>query len=387
MSDQRSPRGFKSRTFLLLIIIKIVYSLPTAVNPPESAQIFEINSAAGTLRGSSSLLGVVNDELEHQNEGEVSSSLYKLAPGQEENADLGTPFSFDSVKNPQPIRGDLGGTDPGPRTLEYDRLNPDTLAPPGSDSGDMEQGKWPLGLSHNRILPGRAGWSRQENTHNLPSATEMAGVDMKLAPWAYRELHWHGANEWGIILNGSVRVQTMNEDGQTFTDDVAAGDVWYFPTGLPHSIQALDQGAEFMLIFDQGDFSDSETSLVSEMFLRTPKEVWSKNLQAPVSDFDRIPRDQLYIFNGSPAPGDLNEQVVEGPAGVASGNSSYTYHFSKQPAYETPGGSIKIIDPLNFPIAERFSVALVTIKPGAMREVHWSVCPSVTLKTFPSIKA
>ncbi|KAJ5792689.1 uncharacterized protein N7503_008667 [Penicillium pulvis] len=358
---------------LLLGICQPSIALPHDSSPYgwASAAGNDDSSTRSPLRGDSALLGVVQNEVNPENSAAVPESEYQLAPGQAADADLGIPFTFDNVAHPQPVRGDLGSTDPGPRTYAYDRLNPSTFAPPGSDSGEVTQGKWPLGLSHNRILPGHAGWSRQENTDVLPGATTMAGVDMKLAPWAYRELHWHQANEWSIILNGSVRVQAMNEDGQTFTDDLTAGDVWYFPSGVPHSLQALDEGAEFMLVFDQGDFSDEGTGLITEMFLRNPKEVLSKNFQAPVSDFDDLPQDQLYIFNGTPAPKDVKQQTVIGPGGVLSGDQSYTYHLSKQEAYETPGGSIKIIDPVSFPIAKMFSAALVTIKPGAMREIHW----------------
>ncbi|KAA8643912.1 hypothetical protein EYZ11_005473 [Aspergillus tanneri] len=350
-----------------------VYSLPASGAPYGWAGPAgdDESNAGPPLRGSSSLLGVGPNEVNPSSSGQVPKSSYDLAPGQGASADIGIPFTFKDTSNPQPIRGDLGSTDPGPRTYDYDRLNPDTFAPPASDRGSIGQGKWPLGLSHNRILPGHAGWTRQENTDVLPMATAMAGVDMKLAPGAYRELHWHRANEWSLVLNGSVRVQTINEDGETFIDDVTAGDVWYFPAGVPHSLQALDEGAEFMLVFDQGDFNDGETGLITEMFLRNPKEVLSKNLQAPLSDFDDLPKDQLYIFNGTPAPANLSEQTITGPGGIASGNSSYTYHFSKQESYEVPGGSVKIIDPQSFPIAEMFSAALVTIKPGAMREIHW----------------
>ena len=78
----------------------------------------------------------------------------------------------------------------------------------------------------------------------------MAGVDMRLSPNAYRELHWHQAGEWGYIFNGSVRVALVNEAGQSYVDDLNAGDVWFFPPGVPHSIQAFELGAEFLLIFD-----------------------------------------------------------------------------------------------------------------------------------------
>ena len=143
------------------------------------------------LRGPSDLLGYGNNPVDPAENAVVPASSYKLAPGQAADADIGIPFSIEDVENPQPIRGDTGATDPGPRTYAYDRLNPDTFAPPASDQGDLPQGKWPMGLSHRRIQPGRAGWVRQQNTQQLPQATAMAGVDMYLAPNAYRELHWH----------------------------------------------------------------------------------------------------------------------------------------------------------------------------------------------------
>jgi oxalate decarboxylase family bicupin protein len=116
-------------------------------------------------------------------------------------------------------------------------LNSDVFAPPETDSGDVPNAMWPLGLSHNRHGLQAAGWARQQNVDDLPAATAMAGVDMRLEPNAYRELHWHQEGEWAYILNGSARIAVMNEGGESFIDDVTAGDVWFFPPGDPHSIQ------------------------------------------------------------------------------------------------------------------------------------------------------
>lgn len=41
-------------------------------------------------------------------------------------------------------------------------------------------------------------------------------------------------------------------------------------SGIPHSIQALDDGVEFLLVFDQGDFSEDNTFLATEVFLHSP---------------------------------------------------------------------------------------------------------------------
>lgn len=156
-------------------------------------------------------------------------------------------------------------------------------------------------------------------------------------------------------------------------DDLVAGDLWFFPAGVPHSIQASPEGVEFLLVFNQGGFSEDDTDLVSQLFALNPREVLAKNFQTDISDFDNIPEKQRYIFNGSPMPTNLTEvrQNITGPSGVLPTNQSYSYHFSQQEPYTVPGGSVKIVDPTTFPIANNFSVALFTIEPGAMREIHW----------------
>ncbi|POS81668.1 hypothetical protein EPUL_006317, partial [Erysiphe pulchra] len=136
--------------------------------------------------------------------------------------DLGLPIDLSNARNPQPITPQDGDpTDPGPRNRMLEKQNPSLYIPPSTDSGDAPNAKWPLGLSHNRHGLDGSGYARQQNNEQLPVASAMAGVDMRLEPNAYRELHWHKANEWSLILNGRP------------------GDVWFFPAGVPHSIQAI----------------------------------------------------------------------------------------------------------------------------------------------------
>ncbi|KAI4252091.1 MAG: hypothetical protein LQ352_004474 [Teloschistes flavicans] len=336
-------------------------AIPSAVAPGPPG-------ASGSLYGSQSLEGPDGNPVDPADSAEVND--YQLVPGQTEDQDLGLYLDLESVPNPQPIRGTGGGTDGGPRNMLYEKLNPDLYAPPGTDAGDFGNSKWPMGLSYNRQGLDRAGFARQQNVEQLPIATQMAGVDMKLSPHAYRELHWHQANEWAYVFNGSVRVGAVDENGQTTYDDLNAGDVWFFPSGKPHTLQALDQGTEFLLIFDSGTFSEDNTFLATELFLRTPKSVLAKDLRTDISAFENLPKSELYIFPGTPAPANLSAQNITGPAGSITSNP-YTYHFSQQDPYVVPGGSVKIIDPTTFPIAFNFSVALVVVQPGAMREIHW----------------
>lgn len=163
----------------------------------------------------------------------------------------------------------------------------------------------------------------------------------------------------------------MNEAGQTFVDDLTAGDVWFFPPGIPHSIQAFDTGCEFLLVFNDGTFNEDNTFLLSELMERNPKEVIAKNFRTSTQTFDNLPDGQLWIFPGTPAPANISDQNVTGPAGSIPKQTQYSYHFSQQEPLTVPGGSIKILDPTTFPVADSFSTALVTVEPGAMREMHW----------------
>jgi quercetin dioxygenase-like cupin family protein len=44
------------------------------------------------------------------------------------------------------------------------------------------------------------------------------------------------------MLNGTVRLSAIDENGRSFVDDLSKGDVWFFPPGVPHSIQAFETG-------------------------------------------------------------------------------------------------------------------------------------------------
>ncbi|TFK55820.1 oxalate decarboxylase [Heliocybe sulcata] len=269
---------------------------------------------------------------------------------------------------PQPIRGPLGANQLGPQNVQIDKENPDLLAPPTTDAGTILNAKWPFALSHNRLNTG--GWARQENIQELPIATEMAGVDMRLEPGAIRELHWHTADEWAYILKGSTQVTAVDQNGKNFLETLNQGDLWYFPAGIPHSLQATDddpEGCEFLLVFDSGTFSDDATFLLTDWLAHVPKEVIAKNFGTTIAAFDGIPGEQLYIFPSNP-PSD-NATAPSDPQGTVP--ESFGYRLSKVPATPLAGGTVKIADSRTFKAAKNIAVAEVTVEPGAMRELHW----------------
>lgn len=268
---------------------------------------------------------------------------------------------------PQPIRSDgAGGIDKGPRDVMRDLQNPDMLVPPVTDNGLIPNMRFSFSDAHMQLNHG--GWSREVTVRELPIATTLAGVNMSLTPGGVRELHWHQQAEWSYMLLGSARITAVDQDGRNFIADVGPGDLWYFPPGIPHSIQGLEEGCEFLLVFDDGSFSDLNTLSISDWFAHTPKEVISANFGIPETDFAAIPQDQVYIYQDS-VPGSIQSQVVPSPYGTLP--LSFKHELLAQPPIKTPGGSVRIVDSSNFPISKTIAAALVEIEPGAMREMHW----------------
>ncbi|MGG4345432.1 oxalate decarboxylase family bicupin [Paenibacillus lautus] len=268
---------------------------------------------------------------------------------------------------PQPIRSDgTGGPDFGPRDVMRDIENPDMLVPPATDAGLMPNLKMSFSDTHMQLNHG--GWSREITVRDLPIATTLAGVNMSLTPGGVRELHWHQQAEWAYMIWGSARITAMDASGRNFIADVGPGDLWYFPAGLPHSIQGLEEGCEFLLVFDNGHFSDLNTLSISDWFAHTPKDVLSANFGVPENAFDHIPKEQVYIFQDQ-VPGSLESQQVQSPYGTVP--LSFKHRLLAQEPIITPGGSVRIVDSSHFPISKTVAAALVEIKPGAMRELHW----------------
>src|SRR5215470_2579379 len=216
-----------------------------------------------------------------------------------------------SGSTPQPQRPGHGGTDPGARNLMRDQQNPDILVPPSTDHGTLPNLRFSFSDSHMRLESG--GWTRQVTQRELAVAKSMAGVNMRLNAGGVRELHWHKASEWAYMLYGNARVTAMDYDGTYFVDDIGVGDLWYFPSGVPHSIQGLgEDGCEFLLVFDDGDFDEDNTFMIADWFKHTPTEVLGKNFGVQASLFENTPPEsKRYIFP-APLPGPLSGDKISG---------------------------------------------------------------------------
>jgi len=267
-------------------------------------------------------------------------------------------------------RPDRATSTPGPANPALDGENPDAAFTPVTDEGGYPTFKYPFAFSNKRLHDG--GWSREVTVRELPLSKSMAGVDMRLTAGGVRELHWHTAGEWAFVLYGSARITVVDAEGKSFVSDVQKNDLWYFPAGMPHSIQGLGpDGTEFLLVFDDGNFSEFGTVLLSDTMRHVPTEVLAKNFGVPAVAFKNLPQKELFIFQAD-VPGALaaDQQAAAG----ALGPSPHDFAFRTMDlpvSRRTKGGEVRIVDSRKFTVSTTIAMALVTVHPGGLRELHW----------------
>jgi oxalate decarboxylase len=261
-------------------------------------------------------------------------------------------------------------TDPGPANQPLDGQNPDSMWPPGTDSKSLVPTfKYPFSFANKRVYKG--GWSREVTVRELPVSKSLAGVNMRLTAGGVRELHWHTSAEWAIMLYGTARITAIDADGKSFVADTKKSDLWFFSSGVPHSIQGLNpDGCEFLLVFDDGNFSESETVLLSDSMAHLPPDVLSKNFGVDEKAFENLPKEELFIFQ-TDVPGRLEDDQTSAAGSLGKSPQDFAFRTMDMPlTKQTKGGDIRIVDSKNFKVSTT-AMAMVTVHPGGLRELHW----------------
>jgi len=258
---------------------------------------------------------------------------------------------------------------PGPNNHPLDQENPSSVWAPETDNGTVQPFKYSFAMAHKRIESG--GWTRQVTQRELPISKTMAGVEMRLVAGGVRELHWHVSAEWAFMIYGTARITAVDHEGRSFVNDVGVGDLWLFPEGVPHSIQGLGpDGCKFLLVFNQGDFDEFSTFLLTDWFAHTPKEVLAKNFAVADSVFENVPKKELFMF-ATDAPRPLAEEQRQAATGTGSIDEKFVFKASTmKPTKVRAGGEVHIVDNKNFPVTD-IAAAIVRLKPGGLRELHW----------------
>jgi oxalate decarboxylase len=185
-----------------------------------------------------------------------------------------------------------------------------------------------------------------------------------------RELHWHAtAAEWAFVDKGRVRTTVLSPGGYRETNDFEPGDVWYFPRGHGHMLECLgDEPCHFVLIFDNGYFSEYGTFSITDWIGHTPKPLLAKNFNLPESTFDRFPQKEVYFAQGAPPPAKAADPL----AGEVRGPRRHKYRLlADDPRVNNKGGRLWVVDSTKFPISKTITGAILELDVGALRELHW----------------
>lgn len=228
--------------------------------------------------------------------------------------------------------------------------------------------KFALEKSAGKVIGNSYG--KEVTVEQLPISKGLAGVSMMIEPGAMRELHWHAtAAEWALVLSGRVRTTVVDPQGHAETNDFDPGDIWYFPRGFPHMLECLgNESCHFILIFDNGYFSEFGTFSITDWLGHTPTALLAKNFGLPESEFDEFPKEEVYFARGKVPPTE--------PAMPLQGwklpRQTHKYRLLSQPPHrEFNGGREWRADSSQFGISKTMTGVVLDLEPGAMRELHW----------------
>ena len=236
-------------------------------------------------------------------------------------------------------------------------------------SGDeLPTFKFALDKSEGKVIGNSFG--KEATVTQLPISKGIAGVSMRLEPGVMRELHWHAtAAEWAFVLDGRVRTTVIDPQGRAETNDFDVGDVWYFPRGHGHMLQCLgDKPCHFILIFDNGYFSEFGTFSITDWIGHAPKPLLAKTFGLPEATFDVFPKEEVYFAHGAVPP--------EDPAAPLEGwklpPETHKYRLLAQTPHAVyRGGREWRVDSGLFPISRTMTGVVLDLEPGAVRELHW----------------
>jgi oxalate decarboxylase len=212
--------------------------------------------------------------------------------------------------------------------------------------------------------------AKEATVEEFPISKGIAGVSMQLEPGGMRELHWHAsAAEWAFVERGRVRTTVIGPGGYVETNDFEPGDIWYFPRGHGHMLECLgNEPCHFVLIFDNGYFSEYGTFSITDWIGHTPKALLAKNFGLPESTFDGFPRDEVYFARGPIPPAKPTPTL--GPLHRAPLTHKYRL-LADDPRVNSKGGKLWLVDSSKFPISKTITGAVLELEPGALRELHW----------------
>ena len=182
-------------------------------------------------------------------------------------------------------------------------------------------------------------------------------------------MHWHAtADGWAYVLAGQCQIVVLDPTGDMEVANL--GDLWFFPRGHAHSIQAPGAApCHAILAFNDGLYGEHGTFGLSDWFSQSDPALLAQVFGVPAAAFAACPRGETYIVQGPVIPADGLEAAKASPWPP---KHSHRHRLMAQPAFRTlPGGTLHVASARVFPRSGAMSAAVMRLQPGAVHEPHW----------------
>jgi len=102
-----------------------------------------------------------------------------------------------------------------------------------------------------------------------------------------------------------------------------------------------------------------------------PPEVLSKNFGVAEAALEHLPKQELFIFQ-TVVPGSLEADQKAAAGALGKSSSDFAFRtMDMPPTKRTKGGEVRIVDSSTFKTSTNVAMAMVTVHPGGLRELHW----------------
>jgi oxalate decarboxylase len=173
-----------------------------------------------------------------------------------------------------------------------------------------------------------------------------------------------------FVIEGRVRTTVIDPLGGSEINDFEPGDIWYFPRGHGHMLECLGhKPCHFILIFDNGYFSEFGTFSISDWLGHAPKSLLAKNFGVPEQTFEGWPQEEVYF-----ARGNVPSKEPPLPLQGALKSTAETHKFrmlAQEPHSDQRGGREWRVGADRFPISSTITGVVLELEPGGLRELHW----------------
>ena len=198
----------------------------------------------------------------------------------------------------------------------------------------------------------------------LPIARGLSIRRLTLSARSVREPHWHAnAHELGYCVRGQALVTVVGNHGKRDTFTVAAGEMFFFPSGTLHAIENTGAvEAEFILAFSHDKPEDFS---LSRSFGAMSDPVLSNTFESRVRrrlDFGKLtPNSDIFEL--------LSQSSVEKQA--RHPNAAKYAIEAASPHVVSDAGSARTAQQSTWSALDGLAMFSVRINDSGMREPHW----------------